>query len=200
MRGVSKPGVSPAPRRARAPIARRADPAARRLGGDAEELGALCGELAPRLHAAARRIVRDPEAASDVVQNAFVKMVRRRHQYAGRARVSTWAHRIVVNEALMWLRAERARGFEKKLPLGEVPEPLDPAPSPAEDVARFEQHRRVRGALARLPRSDRDLLTHTVLEGGRLDAWARRHGLGEGAAKSRAFRARRRLRELLDAP
>ena len=42
-------------------------------------------------------------------QNAFVKALRHREQFQGDAAPSTWIHRIVINEALMWLRSERRR-------------------------------------------------------------------------------------------
>lgn len=53
-----------------------------------------------------RRRVWSPEAAADVVQNAFEKGLRDCEVFRGQARPSTWVHRIVVNEAFMGLRRE----------------------------------------------------------------------------------------------
>ena len=74
---------------------------------DPERMGELMRSLEPRLIAVAMRITRAREAARDVVQSAFEKALRKARGFQGQARVSTWLHRIVVNEALMWLRGER---------------------------------------------------------------------------------------------
>lgn len=85
--------------------------------GDPTRMGRLLAGLEPRLTAVARRLLRNPDAAADVVQNAFEKVLRRCEQYRGHAQPSTWMHRIVVNEALMWLRREKRH----------VPGQIDPA-------------------------------------------------------------------------
>ncbi len=76
---------------------------------DRGRLGALFRSLEPRLTAVALRITRDESTAQDVVQNAFEKALRHGHRFRGECLVSTWMHRIVANEALMWLRSERRR-------------------------------------------------------------------------------------------
>ena len=74
---------------------------------DPERLGELLRGLEPRMRAVALRVTRDGEAARDVVQAAYEKALRHGRKFRGGARVSTWLHRIVTNEALMWLRRER---------------------------------------------------------------------------------------------
>ena len=54
-------------------------------------------------------ISRCRDAAEDIVQNAFEKAVRNLHQFDGRARFSTWLHRIVVNASLMKIRSRSRR-------------------------------------------------------------------------------------------
>ena len=76
---------------------------------DPEALGRLLLSLEPRLQAVATRITRNPETSRDVVQNAFEKVLRHGSRFEGQSRVSTWLHRIVTNEALMWLRSHRRR-------------------------------------------------------------------------------------------
>ena len=68
---------------------------------DRERLGAVLANLQPRLTAVALRLTRDLDIAQDIVQGAFEKVVRHAPQYRGTARVSTWVHRVVVNEALI---------------------------------------------------------------------------------------------------
>jgi RNA polymerase sigma-70 factor (ECF subfamily) len=76
---------------------------------DPERMGALLAELEPRMNAVALRYTRDPEVAGDVVQNACEKVLRHGSKFRGQSLVSTWIHRIVANEALMWLRSEGRR-------------------------------------------------------------------------------------------
>jgi len=174
------------------------DEATRRLPEAGVELGALLETLRPRLVAVALRHVRDPDVAGDVVQGAFEKALRHRRQFRGQARVSTWVHRIVVNEALMWLRAERRR-LRRAGSLDEAPpEALtDPAPDAAAGLARRQAARRLREGLAGLGADERDVLECCVLEGRSYAEYGAERGLHPAAAKSRAFRARRRLRALL---
>ncbi len=176
----------------------RADDEARALPcRDPERLGALLQGLAPRLEALALRFTRDPEAARDVVQNAFEKVLRHGDRFDGRARPSTWIHRIVINEALMWLRSERRRARYHAEPDDPEAVGVDPAPDPAAALERRRRHARLREGLAQLDRDERDVVLTCALLGCSYAEFGRLRGLHPAAVKSRAYRARRRLRELL---
>jgi RNA polymerase sigma-70 factor (ECF subfamily) len=161
---------------------------------DPERMDALIRRLEPRLSAVALRVTRDPDAARDVVQNAFVKVLRYGDRFRGQARVSTWLHRIVINEALMW---RRSRARRREDPLEDHGERLPPsapvARSPADLAEWREQVERLRDALSALPREEREVLRGCALAGHSYSEYGRRHGLHPAAVKSRAFRARRRL-------
>ncbi|PTB96454.1 RNA polymerase subunit sigma-70 [Marivirga lumbricoides] len=49
-------------------------------------------------------IIKDYDAAQDVLQDAFVKVYNKLHQFSGKAAFSTWLYRIVVNTAFSALR------------------------------------------------------------------------------------------------
>jgi len=148
--------------------------------------------------AVALRVTRSPEAADDVVQNALEKAIRRRHQFRGEARLSTWLHRIVVNEALMWLRAERRRN-ESAVPIerAELPRQVDPEPSAEERLASRQLREQLHRGLAQLRPEEREVLAHCALAECSYDQYGRETGLHPAAVKSRAFRARRHLRACL---
>lgn len=55
----------------------------------------------------ARRMTGDPDAASDVMQDAFMKAFGRLHQYRGEAPFGLWLRSIAASEALMHLRRGR---------------------------------------------------------------------------------------------
>lgn len=186
--------------------AARADEAAepgettRALPGSEEQLGRLLQALRPRLFAVACRFTRDADAADDVVQNAFEKAIRHRRQFRGQARVSTWLHRIVANEALMWLRAQR-RHARRMDPLVEtdVEGLVDPRPDACEHLATHQASLRLHEGIAALDPDDRDVIEGCILPGRSYGEYGAQRGLHPAAAKSRAFRARRRLRVLLSA-
>jgi len=171
---------------------------------DAAALAQALGALRPRMEALARRILRNPDAAADVVQAAFEKAWRKRAHFRGEARLSTWLHAIVANEARMWLRGEgrrRARGVElsdvRALPT--APEALaDPSPSPETSLAAAERSRALRRALGALAPEERDVILRCALGGTSYRLYGRERGIHPAAAKSRAHRARQRLARLLE--
>ena len=60
-----------------------------------------------RLYRVARSIVRDPDEAEDVIQEAYVNAYAHLRQFAGEAKFATWLTRIAVHEALA--RAGRSK-------------------------------------------------------------------------------------------
>jgi len=64
--------------------------------------------------ASARRIIRDRYLAEDCVQAAFINVFKNMDDFKGQSSLRTWMHRIVVNQALMSLRA-RNRLQEKPI-------------------------------------------------------------------------------------
>ncbi len=62
-----------------------------------------------RLYAVCFRIVRNPEVARDLTQDAMVKVMHGFGSYDGRARLSTWMTRITMNVCLSYLRKQKLR-------------------------------------------------------------------------------------------
>jgi len=164
---------------------------------DPQRLGALLKELRPRLAAVALRYTRDPDPAQDVVQNAFEKVMRHGDEFRGGSKPSTWIHRIVANEALMWLRAERRRN-DRWITTGswdQLRHP-DPRPTPAERAERASDVEQLRRALTTLRAEERAVVQGALGESSYREV-GRRLGLQPNAVKGRAFRARRQLRKYL---
>jgi RNA polymerase sigma-70 factor (ECF subfamily) len=166
---------------------------------DPERLGALLADLEPRLTAVACRFTRDPDRARDVVQSAFEKVVRHGWRFQGNARVSTWIHRIVANEALMWLRSERRRSdLQRESVDGDTVTIADPTPSAPDLLDHRRQVSRLHEAIAQLCREERDVIEHCALAGLSYAEYATNAGVHPAAVKSRAFRARRHLARTLE--
>jgi RNA polymerase sigma-70 factor (ECF subfamily) len=161
---------------------------------DPERMGELLRALEPRLVAVAIRITREREAARDVVQSAFEKALRQAREFRGEARVSTWLHRIVVNEALMWLRSERRhRRRLVELDAGSEATLADPALDAPELLVRHQEASRLHQGMRTLRQDEREVLEHCALGGRSYADLARRTGTHPAALKSRAFRARQHL-------
>jgi len=162
------------------------------------ELGVRLAELRPRMISVALRFAPNRHAAEDVVQNAYEKVVRNIARFRHHARLSTWIHRIVVNEALMWLRSEKRRArYFQDLPDWESLERVEPAPDPAQRMCARQRVQRVRAGIEALPAAEREVLQQCALGELSYEEFCARQGTRPAAAKSRAFRARRRLRASL---
>ena len=60
-------------------------------------------------HRAAYLVVHDGPAAEDIAQEAFISAIRALDRFDRRRPFAPWLHRIVVNRAIDWTRARKAR-------------------------------------------------------------------------------------------
>jgi RNA polymerase sigma-70 factor, ECF subfamily len=170
-----------------------------RAGPELSEIGQLLSRLRPQLERAALRVTREPEAASDVVQQAALKVIRFRHQFRGAAALSTWIHRIVVNEALMWKRGQRRRALTLERFEREMPDLQARGAAPPDEL--LDQRRRlaaVADGLALLGARDREVLVELASHPHSLRELTARLGIPRTALRTRIFRARRRLAKLIE--
>ncbi len=54
------------------------------------------------------KMLRDPDLAEDICQQIYVQIWRKIHTYNGTSRLTTWIHRIIINQVLMHLRKAKA--------------------------------------------------------------------------------------------
>lgn len=67
----------------------------------------VVSQYSEKLYWTIRRIVLYHDDANDVLQNAIIKVWRNLGDFENRAKLSTWIYRIVVNEALDFLRRKK---------------------------------------------------------------------------------------------
>lgn len=72
----------------------------RHLAGDPDAFRALYEKYKDRVYASAYRILGEPEAATDLAQEVFVKIHRELAGFGFRSRFSTWLFRVTVNHAI----------------------------------------------------------------------------------------------------
>jgi RNA polymerase sigma-70 factor (ECF subfamily) len=140
-----------------------------------------------RVFRLAGRFYRRREDVEDAAQETFLTVWRRLRTYSARAPFEHWLTRVCLNCCYARLSRRRLAGE----PTGEHD---PPAPSPDPDAA-LEVGRLLR----RLAPADRFILLLLDGEGWSAAEIAERLGWTRANVKVRAFRARRRLRRLLEA-
>jgi RNA polymerase sigma-70 factor (ECF subfamily) len=161
-----------------------------RSATDHTELTDVITRWHARMVAAAARVLHDDDEARDAVQDAYLQAVRHLDRFDRRARLSTWLHRVVVNAALMRLRARRRRPVE---PL-DTTALVDDSASVEAAVERRQMQALVRRSLANVPGAHRAVLVLRDIEEHEPAEVARTLGVTRGALKIRAHRARKALR------
>ena len=168
--------------------------------GDAEAFQPIVATYSRRLFKAAWRVLGDAEAAEDAVQEAFLRAWRAFSTFDERAELATWLYRIAVNAAVDQARSRRRRAFaaaEIPLNLDGEPTAATEEPGPERKAASSEAARRIRGALAELPSTERTAFLLRHFEGRSIAEIAQALGKRENAAKQSIFRAVRKLRRTL---
>ena len=161
---------------------------------------AAFGELV-RLHQAlalrvAYLVVRDHAEAADVTQDAFIKAYRSIGRFRAGSPLRPWLMRIVRNEALNKVRADRRRR-SLELRVSSNPVSGEAAPSPETDaIARDEQLQLLR-RVDELPNKYRDVIAYRYLLGMSERETATALGLPPGTVKSRSARALEKLRNVV---
>ena len=171
--------------------------------GDEAAFEELVRSHGGRLLSVARRFLGSSEDAQDAVQEAFIRAFKAIHTFEERAQLHTWLHRILVNTALMKLRARRRKPEE---PIDELlptftadgHQTVDSRDWSDALLERKETTGIVRDAIARLPDAYRIVLVLRDLEERDTAETARILGTTTTVVKVRLHRARQALRSLLD--
>lgn len=139
-------------------------------------------------------VLKDPHAARDAVQQAFVQAWLHLGSFRREAAFRTWLHRIVIREALTLARQA------SKFPINDTEtEPTEPVPAEADrDTRDAHQRHYIHEALARLDARESLVLrlfyleSYTLREITELTSWSESH------VKVLLYRARQNMRVLLE--
>lgn len=161
-----------------------------------------------RLFRIARTILKDDAAAEDAVQDAYVRAYGHMDTYRGEAELSTWLTRIVINEALMALRKrKRERTVVPFAPVNDAGEAIDGsvmevedrrAESPSDTALRAEVLRIIERRIDELPVAFRTVFVMREVEDMTVQETAECLGIPPATVRTRLFRARTLLREMLE--
>lgn len=159
-----------------------------------------------RLFRVARAVLRNDAEAEDVVQETYVKAFTKLDGFQGRAAFSTWLTRIALNEALGRRRRQRptveleaveeAQGARAELiPFPGVELPLDPEGA----AARHELAALIGQLVDALPEPFRVVFVLREVEEMSTEETAEYLSIKPATVKTRLFRARKLLREAMEA-
>jgi RNA polymerase sigma-70 factor (ECF subfamily) len=160
----------------------------------------------PRLWSSVQRILNNPAAADDVVQEAFIKAHRDIHRFNGQSQLGTWLYRIAINQALDTVRkktrTDRWLSFLSPiaeddsrlpaLPEGEV------APVASQGLERADLRERIGVALAELSAEHRAVVQLRLIDEMSLEETARLLRCKPGTVNSRLHYACEHLRRMLN--
>ena len=162
--------------------------------GDVAALEGLLRTWQPKLIRLASGLLRDREAARDVVQETLIKVVRNIDTLMDSGAFSTWVVTILRNEACEYLRRKQ-RSQRGCVSYDDANLDLQSAQSGSFSASdEMEQY------LDRLQNDDRKLLDLYYWCGLDVREIAVALGIARGAVKTRLFRARQRLRDIICEP
>ncbi len=169
------------------------------LGGDTQAFSELVRRYEDTVFSFAFKVCRNREKAEEAVQDTFVNVYRKLHQFDGKSKFSTWLYSIVTNNCLMKNRQrkidEASLRFEDDHEQSNVQ--VSDNPTPFESVMSEELRRQLDAAILTLPVDHRVVFVLRDIEGFTAQETASVLHLSVAAVKSRLHRARTALREQL---
>jgi RNA polymerase sigma-70 factor (ECF subfamily) len=178
------------------------------MGGDRKAVDLLFASHIPQLRRTAAGMLANSDDSEDVVQDGLLLAYRKLNQFQGRAKFSSWLHRIVINAALTKIRRQRSKpttSIDQEISSEDtlciVDLLADPRPNPEEEYITEERSRILARALEDLSTTSQTVIHMLDIEGFTGRETAKSLGISLTALKSRHLRARRSiLRKIQESP
>lgn len=173
------------------------------LGGDPEAYRVLVERYERRIYHVVYGMVRSPEDAHDLAQDAFIKAFQNLHRFRLESKFYTWLCRIAMNVSIDHLRKQKhrrhsefddARNGSEGAQVVRLHSAKD---DPAANVAKSQMYRTIMDAVDTLPDDQKQVLILRELEEMPYKEISEILNIPEGTVMSRLYYARRRLQELL---
>jgi RNA polymerase sigma-70 factor, ECF subfamily len=170
--------------------------AQRIAGGDMQAFGEFYQRYHRRVYGLCLRMTNNAAESEDLTQEIFIHVYRKIGSFRGESTMTTWLHRVTINNVLMYFR-KNARRPERTTEDGESPEPAfkgtkTPGQAPILDRLALER------AIAQLSPGYRAVFILHEVEGYEHADIARICGISIGTSKSQLHKGRKRLLELLN--
>ncbi len=159
--------------------------------GQSRAMGSLVDRWQRRLWQHARRLTGDTDGAWEVVQDAWLGMIRTIGRLDDPRQFRYWAYRIVTNKACDWVRRQQRH---RHTSLGDEASVVDRRP---DVTAQTDSREEVSHLLSRLSVDHCVVVSLRYIDGFSVREIARILGLPEGTVKSRLHYAKNILRQWL---
>lgn len=164
----------------------------RAQSGDGRAFEQVYRRTVDRIYAVCLRMCANPEEASELVQDVYVRAWQKLSSFRGESLFTTWLHRLTVNLVLQDRRSKgRRRARERSEP---DLEQYGRAAVVAMPGTRVDLER----AIAALPTKAREVLVLRDVQGYKYDEIARMTGVSLGTVKAQIHRARGLVKETLN--
>jgi RNA polymerase sigma-70 factor (ECF subfamily) len=163
-----------------------------RAGGDIDAFAELYRRYECKVYSFMRARTPDEAVAEDLTASVFFKAFASARSWRAEGSYRSWLFQIARNTLSSY------RSGPNALPVGEVPEEIDPSPSPVLQAIANEEKTTVIDTLDTLPSSQREVVVLRYLSGMSTEAVARVTGRSEGAVRTLLHRARGNLRTSLE--
>ncbi len=168
--------------------------------GDAAAFEQLYRWYSRRVYSLCFHMLKNDSEAEDMTQEAFLLLFRKIHTFRGEARFSTWLHRLTFNIVLMRFRKRRYPevSLDATLDFGE--EDSMPHTEPGGPDLRLSgviDHVNLTRAIEQLPVGYKEMFILHDVEGYEHNEIAGILGCSTGNSKSQVYKARVRIRKLL---
>ncbi|MFV0290605.1 MAG: RNA polymerase sigma factor [Mangrovibacterium sp.] len=138
---------------------------------------------APLLIAVCRRYVKDASIAEDLVQESFIKAINKINDFNGSGDIAAWLRRIVINDALMYLRKNNQNLIDEVTQLPDIHD--------EEEIYHYHfSLDELLNAIDSLPTNHRTVFNLYVLDGYKHKQIAEMLQMSENTSKSHLMRAR----------
>jgi RNA polymerase sigma-70 factor, ECF subfamily len=171
--------------------------------GDNRAFAQLVEHYEQRVYNLARKMMRTPQDAEDILQETFISVYRNLGNFHGDSSFATWLYRIATNASLMKLRGRKEPPLSLDEPIesednGSLPrEIVDWGITPEEALLSGETRAQMDAAIATLPEILRAVFILRDIEGLTVQETADVLNISVPNVKTRLHRARLLLRESL---
>ncbi len=171
--------------------------------GDKQAFELLIKKYQRRIFHLIYRITQDPTVVEPIAQEVFFKAYRSISSFRGHAKFYTWLYRIAVNTSLSEIKKEsasenREKFIEYDLHASTLQSDSMKTEDPEELFMRKEFFKHLFDSLRSLPEELRTAVVLREFSGMNYEEISEIMGIPLGTVRSRIFRARARLREMLE--
>ena len=161
--------------------------------GDEQAFCDLIKKYEKKIYSIAYKFMRNEHDAQDAAQDAIIKMFINIKKFSFQSAFTTWMYRVTANACLDALRKRSpAANFEEFERLA-----VSADGNPSADLLNRELGEAIRKAVQLLPEKHIPIIVLRDMEGLKYEEIAEVLKISVGTVKSRIFRAREKLREIL---